>query len=332
MRKSLFFYFLMLNFLGLSAQSDKIGGLSFVAPPSPFEGNPMTQVKSVNANWISVIPFGYTRSGTPSVRYNIDWQWWGEKIEGTQKTIEIAQAAGLKIMLKPQVYIPGSWPGGLDFDSDEDWKKWEADYRNFILEFARLGAKLKVEMICIGTEFRISTTERPEFWQGLIIEIKEFYDGKLTYAANWDDYQKVSFWEELDYIGVDAYFSLVDEKTPSLKSLKKAWRPIRNNLWGYSKLKNKPILFTEFGYLSVDNCAHKNWELEKIIDNCEINEQAQANALEALFQTFWKEEFWAGGFLWKWFPEGQGHEGYPAKDYTPQEKLGEKVVSEYYLN
>ena len=153
----------------------------------------------------------------------------------------------------------------------------------------------------------------------------------MVYAANWDDYQKVPFWDELDYIGVDAYFPLVNEKTPSIKSLKKAWKPVRNKLWGFSVMKNKPILFTEFGYLTVDNCAHQTWELEKVINECKINQQAQANALQALFETFYGEEFWAGGFIWKWFPEGQGHEGYPAKDYTPQGKLAENILRDFYL-
>jgi homoserine trans-succinylase len=36
---------------------------------------------------------------------------------------------------------------------------------------------------------------------------------KLTYAANWDDFDKVPFWNELDYIGIDAYFPLSDATT-----------------------------------------------------------------------------------------------------------------------
>ena len=315
----------------LSAQVDKINGLSFVAPPKPFSGNPMVQVKAVNSDWISVIPFGFTREGNPAIRYNIDRQWWGEREVGVRKTIEMAHKSGLKIMLKPQVYVPGSWPGGLDFKNNSEWEKWETAYKNFVLDFTKIAAELNVEMICIGTEFRISVQKRPEFWTNLIAEIKTIYDGELTYAANWDDYTTVPFWEQLDYIGVDAYFPLLNKNTPSVDALKKAWKPIRNKLWGFSKLKDKPILFTEFGYLSVDNCAYQTWELEKVVKKTPINQQAQANSLQALFETFWDEDFWAGGFLWKWFPEGQGHEGYKPRDYTPQGKIAEKIVADFYL-
>ena len=313
-----------------SSKIDKIGGLNFVAPPDEFSGNPMTDVKAVNADWIAVIPYGYTRSNEPSVRYNIDWQWWGERVVGAKTTIELAHKEGIKVMLKPQVYIPGSWPGGLDFESDADWKKWETDYRTFILEFAKIGAEQQVEMFCIGTEFKHSATKHPDFWRGIIKEIRAIYDGKLIYAANWDCYQEIPFWDELDYIGIDAYFPLVDAETPSHEALIKAWQPITESMSVFAKKAQKQIIFTEFGYLSVDNCAYQNWELEKIIDNCKVNQQAQANAIHALLENFSKEDFWAGGFIWKWFPEGQGHEGYPAKDYTPQGKLGEEVLKEWY--
>jgi len=314
----------------LNYNKDKIDGVNFVAPPDEFKGNPMLNVKAVNADWIAVVPFGYTRLGEPSVRYNIEWQWWGEQLVGVKKTIEMAKANGLKVMVKPQVYIHGSWPGGLDFDSDAEWKKWEADYRSFILDFTKIAIETNAEMICIGTEFKISVVKRPQFWRGIIKEIRAQYDGKLIYASNWDCYQTIPFWNELDYIGVDAYFPLVNESTPSLTQLKNAWRPITDELRAFAKKQNKQIIFTEFGYLSIDNCAYQTWELEKIVRKSKINEQAQANALHALFDNFWKEDFWAGGFIWKWFPEGKGHEGYIARDYTPQGKKAEEVLKNWY--
>ena len=70
--------------------------------------------------------------------------------------------------------------------------------------------------------------------------------------------------------------------------------------------------------------------MEKEVHKRSINQQAQANAIEALFESFWNESFWAGGFLWKWFPDMQGHEGYPEKDYTPQGKIAEETIKNWY--
>ncbi len=311
--------------------TDKLDGLTFVAPPKPFPQNPMPHVVESGAGWISVIPYAYTRANVPSVRFSEhDWQWWGETPEGARETIRLAHAAGLKVMLKPQVYIPYHWTGSMDFNGPENWAKWEADYEKYILRFAQLADSMQVELFCIATEFRNSIEKRPLFWQELIQKVRKTYHGKLTYSSNWDDWDKVPFWNDMDYIGLGGYFPLVDAPTPSVDSLRKAWQPIKNRLKAFSQTWGKPILFTEFGYLSVDGCGWQNWELEKGIESRPINEQAQANCFEALFAEFFPESWWAGGFMWKWFPNMQGHEGYPERDYTPQGKLGEKVVRNWY--
>ncbi len=315
---------------GQSKADINISGLSFVAPPRGFALNPMEAVRQVGADWIAVIPYAYTRRGDNRVHFNSHRQWWGERPEGAIETIRLAKASGIKVMLKPQVYFPGSWPGGLDFDSESDWITWEKDYRDYIMTFVPIADSMEVPLFCIGTEFKRSEQKRPHFWRQLIKDIRAQYKGQLTYASNWDCYHQVTFWDDLDYVGIDAYFPLVEDKTPSHNDLINAWqKPLQEIRTMHQKTK-KPILFTEFGYLSVDGCAHKTWELEKHVHDLPINEQAQANALDALFAVFSKEDYWAGGFLWKWFPNMKGHEGYPASDYTPQGKIGEEVLQKWY--
>ena len=65
-------------------KSQMLRGLSFVAPPNEFSQDPMPEVKAVNANWIAVIPYGYTRVGEPKVYFNTKRQWWGERVEGAR--------------------------------------------------------------------------------------------------------------------------------------------------------------------------------------------------------------------------------------------------------
>ncbi len=311
--------------------SDKINGLTFVAPPEPFAENPMTALQELGAGWIASVPYAFTRQGEPSVRFSPEGgQWWGEGPEGVRQTIQLAHEAGLKVMLKPQVYVPRGWTGGLDFASPEDWEAWESDYERYILYFAELAATRQADMFCIGTEFNNAILKRPEFWRRLIGKIKAVYTGKLTYSANWDDWERVPFWSELDYIGLGAYFPLVQAGTPEVAALQNAWQPIAERMRDFSKKQNKPVLFTEFGYMSVDSCGWRNWELERGIHQRSVNEQAQANCYEALFSTFYSEDWWAGGFVWKWFPNMRGHEGYPERDYTPQGKTGEKTLQKWY--
>ncbi len=173
----------------------------------------------------------------------------------------------------------------------------------------------------------VAIKERPRFWSSLIDTIKQTYHGKLTYAANWDDYKSFPFWEKLDYIGVDAYFPLVEAKTPDVSSLKKAWKNYINDLQKISTEKNRPVLFTEYGYRNVDfNCAEPWKEAEG-----NQNDEAQSNAFEAFYQSFSGKKWFAGGYVWKWYID-EGRHRRSGIDYTPQNRPASKVVEEWYRN
>lgn len=309
----------------------KIKGLSFVAPPEPFQSNPMHDITTIGSNWIAVIPYGFSEKGKPEVFYNQSkWQWWGETEAGVLETIRLAKVEGLKVLLKPQVYIHHGWVGEVEFQSEAAWHQWENSYRNFICYYARIAEDEKLPMLCIATEFDRVAKKREAFFRSLIREIRSLYSGKLVYSANWDQYQNIPFWNALDFIGISAYFPLRDEASPRVTDLISDWEPHRKMLAAFSAQKDMPILFTEFGYLSVEGCAGKTWDLERCLGDLLVNQNAQANALEALFCSFWHHAWWAGGFLWKWYPEGQGHEGFPEKDYTPQGKMAMNVLQNFY--
>ncbi len=319
---------LMILFSNLSAQH--INGITAVATPTSYQGNPYERLSETNANWVCLVPYGFSRVGEPALWYNVDGQWWGEKPEGLITNIKLAKEKGLKIFLKPQVYVPGGWPGSIDFKTDKEWKEWEANYKKFIQLYLDIAIEYDVEMFCVGTEFKISVAQRPQFWKELIGDIRCQYVGKMVYSSNWDNYENISFWEDLDYVGISSYFPLSEVATPTLTGLKKEWQSKMKPLRKYYRKAGKQILFTEYGYLSVDGCAGKTWELEKKVHDLAINEQAQANAFEALYASLWEENFWAGGFIWKWFPEGMGHEGYVPRDYTPQDKKAERIITNWF--
>jgi hypothetical protein len=231
-------------------------------------------------------------------------------------------------MLKPQLFLGHTWIGDMEMKTEEDWISWEENYRTFIFDF--LLPNIEIEMLCIGTEINKSVEQRPHFWKKLIEDLRKMYKGKLVYSSNWDQYEKISFWHDLDYVGISSYFPLTEEKTPTIGILKTKWKPILSKLKKFVKEVDRPMLFTEYGYLTIDGCAGKTWELEKKMKQAKINQKAQANSFEALYQSLSKEDWWAGGFIWKWFPEGKGHEGYPEKDYTPQDKQAEKIISDWF--
>ena len=311
-------------------KSDRIRGITMVAPPNRWEEPPVDDIEDLNADWIAVVPYGFTEAGGTSVVHNLDWQWWGEREAGVRESIRMARANGVKVMLKPQVYIHRGWVGEMDFDTENEWMAWERSYREFILHYAHIAQEEQADILCVGTEYKIAVRKRAPYWKKLIQEIRELYDGELTYSANWDSYTDCPIWSDLDYIGLSAYFPLVPTSTPQVKDLVKAWEVTEKTLEKFSMQHQKKILFTEYGYMSVDGCAYRAWEIEKDLDNRKINQQAQSNAYEALLLTYWDNPWWAGGFIWKVFPHMKGHEGYPEKDYTPQGKIAQHTIARYY--
>jgi hypothetical protein len=291
----------------------------------------MHELNMVCPEWVAIIPYAYIRQGDSEVFYNDSkYQWWGETSKGIYRTIELAKEDGKKIMLKPQVWFVHDWIGNLPLQTESEMKVFKESYSEYILEYARLAQLMEIEMFCVGTELKSALNNHPELLNELIKEVRCVYDGSLTYAANWDNYMNIPIWNELDVIGINAYFPLSGRKTPEVEYLIQLWKDKSSELEKLSKRFDKKIWFTEYGYLSVDHAADKTWELESRIHELSINEVAQSNALDAFYQTWKNSKFIVGGFLWKWFPEGQGHEGYPEKDYTPQGKEAMLVLQAHF--
>ena len=91
---------------------------------------------------------------------------------------------------------------------------------------------------------------------------------------------------------------------------------------------NKPVLFTEFGYRSMDFNGKKPWDSKRL--KGAVNLEAQANALQAIHNQFWKEEWFAGGFIWKWFHSHDEVGGKKNNRFTPQNKPAEELIRKLY--
>ncbi len=305
----------------------KINGISFVAPPQPATSSCFALVKNTGANQVAIVPYAFVRPGEPTVHFNSPRQWYGERPEGIAQSIALARQHQLKIMLKPQIWAMGTFTGHLTFNSEAGWRSFENSYAHYLLTFARMADSLEVEMLCMGTELCSFVRQRPAFWAALIKQVRQQYSGQLTYAANWDTYQQFPHWQKLDYIGIDAYFPLSGEKTPDVASLKKAWQPHLRQISALQEVTGRPVLFTEFGYRNTDFATAKPWNSEKGLP---LNMQAQVNAYHAIFDIFWPEEWFAGGFLWKWF--SQEHRQLPLDNtsFSPQNKPAQQTLSRFY--
>lgn len=311
-------------------QPEKINGVSFVASREEVVQAHVDPVLDIHANFAAIMPFGFMQDPhTPNLIFDTDRQWFGETRKGAKQYIEMLHKNGVKVMLKPQIWIwKGEFTGNMAMQSEADWKTLEDSYARFIMHYAGLAEETHADIYCIGTELATFVKNRPAFWSELVGKVREVYKGKLTYAANWDEYANTPFWGELDYIGVNAYFPLCERRNPTTETLRKGWQPWKTKMMALAEQMDRPILFTEFGYRSMDYTGKKPWLVDR--NEEKVNLQAQADATQVLFDEFWDEDWFAGGFVWKWFTHHDRAGGLADNRFTPQNKPAESVIRQRY--
>ena len=311
--------------LSLSSLGQKIKGLSFVAAPEKISMKNVNPMVEVGAEWAALMPYGFIQN--KQLIFNSKYQWYGEREEGLKETIDLCQKAGLKIMVKPQVWIPRGYTGDFVCENEDEWKAFEASYSKFILTFAKVAEEKNVELFCIGTEWEKFVLHSPTYWEDLIKEVKEVYSGEITYAANWDEFTKVPFWDDLDFIGIDAYFPVAASIETTPNELNASWKKLNKELSNYSSLMKKKIIFTEIGYRSVVQCVTRPWEAG---DDGVYSQYAQLMAYTAMFENVWEEEWFEGLFLWKWHHNHNDFGKNENRRFTPQGKMAAQYLKEFW--
>jgi len=339
---------------------EKIRGVIFDGPAQPPITKEMVEnVQSSNAKWVATTPEAFIYKNTLRVKSFLSTdQWYGETIEGSLKVVSFAKQFGLKVMLKPHIalswdfsgwseyenidlrleadrkkiekYIStlenkakGSWRGDFEIKNPEDWAIWESEYEKFILDCAQLADSAQIELFCAGTELDNVAIQRTSFWRRLIKKIRSIYKGQVTYCANWNNYQKIKFWDELDYIGISAYFPVSEKQSPSVDDALNGWKPHLVEIENFQKKYSKPVLFAELGFKSTEYAGIKPW-ME--YTNHTVNFDAQANLYEATFRNFWRKEWFKGIFIWKWYYAGNGG----LTSYSPQSKPALEIIKHWY--
>lgn len=321
---------LLISCSAIKDGKEVINGVSWVAPSKPVGIESMQHVEKVAANWVCIMPFAFSSPDEQFVRFDNSRQWWGERSDGVKKCINYAQKLGHKVMLKPQVWFShGFFTGNYDAGSEKNWQEFEKNYSKYILSYAGLADSMQVDIFCIGTEMKFFALNRPQYWRRLIQEVKEIYKGKLTYAANWDSYKFISFWDELDYIGVDAYFPITDNPYPSNDEIEESWQNWADEIATIQEKFKKPVIFTEYGYRSSSFALEEPWNSDY---GGKTNMEIQSRAYQAMFKVMDQYEWFLGGFLWKWFSDYEEAGGESNNRFTPQNKPAESIIKMIHIN
>lgn len=298
--------------------------------------NAVDDLIRVNVEWVAVVPFLFQQNERTKVVNTPEHpDRFSRRDSSFIRTITKLKEKDIYVHLKPHLWMRDGWRSNISLDSDEEWETWFQSYRTNMLRYARMAELTGVELFCVGTELSSSIKKQPEAWHSLITEIRSIYSGKLTYAANWhDEYEYVSFWKELDFIGIQAYFPLTDEKNPDLETIKQGWQPHIATLESFSKTHNKPILFTEVGYKSEASATIKPWEWGSALSILyrKKSDRTQRLAYEALFQELWHLDWFAGIYIWEWDTRSKAEDAPQNLNFSPRFKEAENLIAEWFGN
>jgi hypothetical protein len=246
--------------------------------------------------------------------------------EALAHVINTCHKLGMKVMLKPHVDTKdGAWRGDIN-PSDE----WFVSYEDFVVQYAKLAATYNVELYCLGTELANATIGGyAAKWDRIIDKVKEYYKGPLIYAANWNEYHYVPFWNKIDFIGLDAYFPLTSTTEPTLDELKAAWTAtaVKFENWLTKQALQKPVVFTEIGYSSADGTNIEPWK-PRSGANVKVDEQEQSDCLLAMLEVLTPRPWFKGMYWWQYFPQ----ERFNPTGFIIRGKIAEGVLSDWYSN
>lgn len=237
--------------------------------------------------------------------------------------IKEAQARKLRVFLMPIIHLNvrkiGVWRGTIEPVSPD---KWWANYEAFIVYYAKLAQKTGVSLFAVGSEL-LSMETKTKRWHKLIKRVRRIYKGQLTYSANWDHFEVVSFWDKLDVVGMTAYQELTKRPNPSLKQLKRGWLGFSQRLRVWSMQHGHRYIFTEVGYPSHSKGAAYPWDYRP---RGKADPMLQARAYRALMEVWSKDKSFDGLYVWNWF----GFKSLQDRGYTPRGKPAEKVIKHWF--
>lgn len=273
----------------------------------------LDRLRALGANWVAIHPYAGIR---PDGHVVIPQRWYDDPT-WLKRPIREVHERGLKILIKPHLAYWGSgfrWRGEITFTDPAAWNRFFRDYTRWIL--ALIDICRDADAFVLGTELD-RTVQREADWRRLISAVRQRTAAPLTYAANWDTYQRVPFWDALDVIGIHAYFPLVDhDRPPTRRELDRAWDAHLRRLDRFARQHNRRIVFCEIGYNRAAWPARRPWDYHQGGPQAE---RVQALCLEAALRAAQRSDAIAGLFLWKWFVGPADHENFLITDPALQD-------------
>jgi hypothetical protein len=281
-------------------------------------------------------------------------------------TIAEAKGRGLAVMVRPLIDFLD--PSKIGSYSVGDWRStynpanpaaFFASYKTMIVAVAQMAQANGAASLSIGAELdQLTGPAYLSYWTDIITSVRAVFSGKLTYSADWDanisPWQgqhgltagtgnlttQVSFWSQLDYLGIDCYAPLADAASPTLAGLVAGWTttpsdPTSLAVTGNQSLisyfasvatqAGKPLIFTEIGYESASDAAKQPFGTSTNV----YDPALQANLYSAFFEA-WQQSgnnSLIGVYFWNWDPNAAEVGPGNGPNFSPQGQPAQAVVT-----
>jgi hypothetical protein len=294
---------------------------------TPYSARLLDELARMGTNWISITPFGRIWSLTDT-HITMDFEAPHEdNRRAVQRMIHQAHARGMRVLVIPHLWVEtGGWRGEIDPGSPEGWAAYRASYRDFVLAWARDAAEAGADAFSIGVECKSWSGRFGSYWTDLIAEVRQVFPGLLTYSANWDEVETVLFWDQLDLLGINAFYPLAKQEDATYADYVAGARRIRDQLADVAALHEMPILFVEVGYTTRPGAAVDPWEWPDHMTDVQVDEDEQARALQAVFEAMLGEPWFSGFFIWRYYANIDDVSQEAIWGFSPHAKRAEDVL------
>ncbi len=291
----------------------------------------LAELARLGVTWVSLTPFGRLWS-LDSTEILMDFEApYEDNRVAVRRMIAQAHAHGMKVLVIPHLWVEtGGWRGEIEPGSPEGWAAYQTSYRDFVLAWARDAEAAGADALSIGVECKSWSGRFGPYWRALIADVRANFRGLLTYSANWDEVDGVLFWDQLDLVGINAFYPLADHDGASYGEYVEGARRARDLVRDSIAALDMPVLFVEVGYTTRANAAVQPWLWPDDMTEVVLDEHEQARALAAVFEVFLPEPWFTGFFVWRYYASLDDLSQEAIWGFSPHAKLAEPLLDQVF--
>jgi len=199
-----------------------------------------------------------------------------------RRMVRDAHELGLAVVVVPHLQLSDkSWRGDL---RPADAAAFLQRYADAIAPVVDVVASECAEVLSFAVEFKAMATD-PQLqsaFASVLTQLRMRYAGVLSYSANWDEAEFVTFWPLVDVIGINAFAPLAASSSARPAQLAERAGQLLQAASTLSTKAQRPVVFFEMGFKATSDALVRPWEWPK---PAPVDEATQMKGFHALLSA-----------------------------------------------